>query len=399
MSEARVHTNVAKRSPTLTTINNDVLLSILQNIPLTYMRGLESTCRHLHAYIHDPKIVIPLFSSAPQHPMVSLSQYPYWALAEKGMILDYVLAGPKPPLFYVEEFLARARYRPSFADATIKLTRKFGQWYPSLPETLTLFGDPSAPMCFDLMTTSRFRRIFESAHLYPEWLFQELLQRMRQEELLPFFECFNRLRSDYVMDDEIEFLNRPEVLPYLPLRDLLPRLRYYLPELPDYPELFHLVQSLVDTAAPAEVLVLEKHILQLCEDGYIDRPQFEGILAIYPSILTKRAAHQKIKNLYLKYILHHSTLLWQIDSLVAGGAWCDMANPTLAQNIMREKKNLEGWSGALDALQRHQPIGEGETKWCVTQHDFDTMMCKVLELAESAVAGVPSHTGPWKKLR
>ncbi|KAJ3027443.1 hypothetical protein HDV00_011206, partial [Rhizophlyctis rosea] len=310
------------------------------------------------------------------------------------MVLDSVLAGPTPPLLYIEDFLHIARTRAGFHQACRLLEGKVSEWYPSLPETVDIFDDlfppgPNTPKDQDLKSEERFALLCKYVDSCPGWLMSWLLHHMLGEEQFPVCDLFNR-QSGIVWPNEIAFLTHPLLRPHLTLLHLLPRLISYLYLFKwDYDELFLLVQDLYQNATHSAKLAFENHILQLCEEWDLDEKHFAGILTIYPQILTKWASSKDVQNHYLRYLMGRSTLLWRIEPLVAKGAWCYMDFQT-AKELMRHDWGLEGWSVAVSALQKHQPMSDGTAMWCETHDCLEAMIRDVLELAERVAPAAAS---------
>ncbi|KAJ3039979.1 hypothetical protein HDV00_011534 [Rhizophlyctis rosea] len=385
--------------PTLTTINDDVLLAILQSVPLTTMYNLSCTCRRLHIFLRDTKTVIPLFRSAPPyHAMTSLAQFPQWAIPNNGAVVDAIVSGPKPPLFYVEEFMASMQDQPAFQSAVQKLAAKSVGWYPHISEDLVEAVKGYVPLTAktppnEKMSPSmrRFSEIFEDED---EPLADNRLQQMLEEELFPLGQYFRYIdlahRKEVWYDELYEehtVISHPRIQQLVTFSDVLPRLGGYFA----WTHLQDFIRSLYARSSPAETTVFQscvRHQLETTEG----LQNFANMLAIFPNLFAQCAHTDTFKVCTLRHAIRTSTLLDCIEPFVASGAVID--NIYLLWDLectLRNEGDLKGWCKVIAAFQRHRPVSKANSVWCKSPQKFDIMMRETLEHAERAAAGVPSQ--------
>ncbi|KAJ3036366.1 hypothetical protein HDV00_002782 [Rhizophlyctis rosea] len=208
--------------PTLAKIDDDALISILRYVPLNCMSALLSTCRKLRSILRDPQIIVVLLKSeAPYIALANLRRFPF--LGRKAEVIDKLLHGPIPPLYYLEKFLVKAKTVDAlrFAWADIKLRQK---WYsPALvempapavrPPRLSYNWPrrrPIPPSCLSMVR-------FCQNHNNPD-----KLKGMLDDELFPLAEFFKERAKESYSNDR-DFLSNPIIKERITLLDVLPGL-------------------------------------------------------------------------------------------------------------------------------------------------------------------------------
>ncbi|KAJ3034723.1 hypothetical protein HDV00_004769 [Rhizophlyctis rosea] len=381
--------------PTLTTINDDVLLLILQYLPLTCMRTLECTSVRLHNFTHNPRTATALFQITPRHKALSrLTQFPRWALQSNGAVLAAILAGPKPPLIDIETLLDVPRFGP-LAAVSDTVRTKLPEWYPPTPLR------PSRDVILIILgkvlpwSVSRFGRIFEQASSTDNVTVDDMVKLMLEDEMFPMATYFPTINKNAPPTlTERLMLQHPKVRQHIKLSDLLPRVRQYLV----YRSTVDILRSIYSNAPPSDKIAFDQHLQHLIEasDHW---GVFQGVMLLCPHILNQSALSDTAKSWALQHAIRKSTFLDKIEPWVADGASLEDGDlRRILDDLARNGMPLDGWCSAIAAFQKHCPTSERNTTWCRTMRDFDKLMRDVLIHGERLAAGVGSTLpikGTW----
>ncbi|KAJ3042304.1 hypothetical protein HDV00_007671 [Rhizophlyctis rosea] len=169
------------------------------------MRTIETLCRDLRFIMRNPHIVMHLFmSEAPCHAFGALNRFPRWA--NNAKLRDLLFEGPKPPLYFLEKFLNKARVKGVSEQAKIDIEIRSRKWYRKIDST-------SPPLLHYSPSAFRF-----FARIYSP----DVLKEMLDDEMFPLGEFFKEIGKDI---DE-PYLTNPVIQKRVKLRDLIPRLTY-----------------------------------------------------------------------------------------------------------------------------------------------------------------------------
>ncbi|KAJ3283086.1 hypothetical protein HK104_010562 [Borealophlyctis nickersoniae] len=140
MESPVAHTTQNKDSPSerqplsLMSLNEDVLLAILTNVDLTDFRHLEQTSSYGRKSV-----------------LGGLARFPSWSFASDGVIFNAILNGPRPPLYYIDEFISRCAHKPEYLGVAGQLLAKTFAWYPNSKDLKGFVYGHSRERCYHQM--------------------------------------------------------------------------------------------------------------------------------------------------------------------------------------------------------------------------------------------------------
>ncbi|KAJ3057214.1 hypothetical protein HK097_010574 [Rhizophlyctis rosea] len=341
------------RSLTLLTINDDILLSILECAELQSMHSLERTYIRLHSFLRNSRTILALLrSESHPNPLLTLMRFPALAVYNSGVILDVLLTGPKPPLFHVEMLLWVLAYRWKFGAAATKVQSKAAEWYGAdivgkIKGSVDLASARLEPLAEPrpieksiirgFFTLKAFEDLFTSRQMdrYERWAH---LTRMLEGEGFPlvvYFQCRERVNPHV----ERAILYDTRIGQSLRLSDIFSRLPLYSCK----PDLKRVLFFLYKAATTSEKEEFRNIIRTKVETG--DFRAFDYIRQNYWNIYKTAAHTPTFKNNLLRYLIRHSKSLPQMSTLILDPD-ITISLPELHNDIiilMREDKPLIGW--------------------------------------------------------
>ncbi|KAJ3030114.1 hypothetical protein HK097_005669, partial [Rhizophlyctis rosea] len=337
-------------TPTLLTIDDASLLSILLHLSLETFSPLQHTCRHFHAFLRNPHNVIPLLKSpSHKHPIIPLTRFPRWSL--NADVLKAVLAAPKPPHLYLERYLEALVRMEGVAKVLLQVWGEAIDWYPEMSPILELVFK-SSPYC---RSFSSIHRVLSARDPVA------VLQLLVDEESFPLEELFRELENastnfpmppiPHAHANETLLLQSAWLRSNIKLRDILPRVYHYLSLHPSFPP-YDFMIAMYNGASPSEKGDFETHITPYLNNLVTPTVVFLNLASMFPHLVMPTAQPQPFEHRHIRHAIHTSDLV-ALRNWVARGF------------ILSHETVLTMWTTILKfCFLRTTPPNNHLTNWC-----------------------------------
>ncbi|KAJ3279601.1 hypothetical protein HK104_001307 [Borealophlyctis nickersoniae] len=377
-TESNERYSSAPPSATLITLNEDVLLEICRNVMLTDFRQLEQTCTFLHSFCRRPANVLAFFTASYGRPSAlgALARFPAWSLPEDGFILNAILSGPRPPLYYIYEFIQRNSILPKYLSAAAQLLGKSCAWYNHDRSLYDFLDAKQHPRSVFFCAASGFGN-------------EETLQKMLEHERFPLQEFMCYLKEIYLGTDEYIWMNLN--VPSIRAAATLSNLRPAEPQLLAIGGGAHLLAHAYQKASLSEQRSFMRRMVHLCETTD-DYSVFFFISDAFPDA----RAQARESGLMLAWDLRRAWAKQDLDKFAQALEKGVLSNPVgeakeEVEEMVRifwedgdvdDAEFMEFWCQAIGLTQKHAPMA-------MKKHIFTMLQGEVLVNAQRNDAARP----------